>query len=1369
MAGKDFGGLDFSEIFKDLNQLANQVAKSAENVEQAAEDAGKRVGESFSDGVERGLEDAASRIAASSLKINKAFKDLAKKITSQSISLGGISIDFSDIDVDSADFQKKISEVFEKFKIDNAIEFDSKASEKQFKNMLALHTKYAIKLSKLQEQRPKLTSQASIKANAQEQLAVIDGLKEIQKILNQTSGMSTELPHVYTGDVKELRTSIDLIEQLERGEEKVGKQRNTNAEKIRKENKELKERNKILEEKVGPIREGELPPARKLRGRKPKVETYSAMSRDDATGYISDHYDHDVWDKWYSKSLDPFRTKIAETLEADIKMRNAALNQMWDEYKHLTGQDIGFDEFLNKKIPLYRGEPLDSQSQSEKALSFSLTPQTAEEFGERVLEIWLRPIDTLGMANPTYVHQPEAEVMVSKDMVPEYGKWRESLVTHQPNAISSDGIKTETDELVAQYQRILSTIREWQTLYQQLQTVSGRDTKELRTNVLSLLQNMSPELVSMIGGQFAENFAQGFKGVKTKDIVTQISRIAGADLLGSVTDQVGMLAGVDLDNFDFGKLPIQETHIDFLKEAFILLEKIDAKNKEIATASVPVVPTEVIGDIIPADDQNVKLEAEALYKVGEAADKAANSKKKFAKANKEVAASVTPSVEGLETEAEVMDEVGEKAKTAWSMTRPGVKTNTLAHTSDELENFNLPLDYMGERGQDAVQIFAKLKSEIEEMTGKPVIIDFVSDVNDEGQLEAVGATLKYVNEEAGVTVKQFYEIQRNQDGVLVATQSHEKATLAAAKAAKVFNTEMQQKLALEQIKTLETQMDDLKLDLTEVKSAANVINDKASLENFNLALRAAKEQAKQLKAGLKGQNTLDTIASMERALLTLPSRLDEVKRRLNALGDIEGVDVIDDVLRSINDEYQRFLTSDDSEEKVKLFRDLTSSMVWANAELRNLSGKNAENQRQESSVKKENDAQKKAARESYAAWWKTAIDAQDEADNYEKILLEREQQEKAKDERIIAARKKKEEEYNAWWQKALFDQERAPNLKYGKTTANSTRRKFDATEGAVDALGVTNPKILAKLDAYKEKVAEVEKLRERFASDHNAAEDTGLVKQFQKAAYEAENIRRGIKAVIDEEQKMMQLSAEQGFDPVELNTDQLSNLENEMIAHAKATAQGRMEIKGWNDDHTKMYYTVTNSKGVVEEMTMALGQGRNMMYQYRTATKETGTLMQQVFKGIKVKAKELLSFVIGGGSIYKAIAMLRQGIQYVREIDLALTELKKVTDETEESYDKFLETAAKTAEKVGSTIQKVVSSTADWARLGYSMKEAAEFAESTQILMNVSEFTDVSQATDTLISAVQAFGYTAETSMDVVDLLNTIGKQNCRNHIVIYG
>ena len=81
------------------------------------------------------------------------------------------------------------------------------------------------------------------------------------------------------------------------------------------------------------------------------------------------------------------------------------------------------------------------------------------------------------------------------------------------------------------------------------------------------------------------------------------------------------------------------------------------------------------------------------------------------------------------------------------------------------------------------------------------------------------------------------------------------------------------------------------------------------------------------------------------------------------------------------------------------------------------------------------------------------------------------------------------------------------------------------------------------------------------------------------------------------------------------------------------------------------------------------------------------------------KVKEIGTYFTGSSIIYKAVAEIRQGITYVREIDSALTELKKVTDETEESYDNFLDTASKTADKVGSTIKDIVSSTADWARL----------------------------------------------------------------------
>ena len=124
----------------------------------------------------------------------------------------------------------------------------------------------------------------------------------------------------------------------------------------------------------------------------------------------------------------------------------------------------------------------------------------------------------------------------------------------------------------------------------------------------------------------------------------------------------------------------------------------------------------------------------------------------------------------------------------------------------------------------------------------------------------------------------------------------------------------------------------------------------------------------------------------------------------------------------------------------------------------------------------------------------------------------------------------------------------------------------------------------------------------------------------------------------------------------------------------------------------------------------------------------------------------------------EGLQQVRRGVQYVREIDLALTELKKVTDETDAAYTKFLQNMSKTASVVGSTTSELTSSAADWARLGYSMQEAGELAKNTAILMNVSEFDNVNDATSALISTLQAFNYRAEDSLEIVDKLNIVGK-----------
>ena len=102
---------------------------------------------------------------------------------------------------------------------------------------------------------------------------------------------------------------------------------------------------------------------------------------------------------------------------------------------------------------------------------------------------------------------------------------------------------------------------------------------------------------------------------------------------------------------------------------------------------------------------------------------------------------------------------------------------------------------------------------------------------------------------------------------------------------------------------------------------------------------------------------------------------------------------------------------------------------------------------------------------------------------------------------------------------------------------------------------------------------------------------------------------------------------------------------------------------------------------------------------YRTATENVGTAWERLKAGVGKKFKEIIHYAIGGAGLYRFFNVIRQGVQYVKDIDLALTELRKVTDETEATYKKFLKTASQTAAKVGSTVKDVVSSTADWARL----------------------------------------------------------------------
>lgn len=121
--------------------------------------------------------------------------------------------------------------------------------------------------------------------------------------------------------------------------------------------------------------------------------------------------------------------------------------------------------------------------------------------------------------------------------------------------------------------------------------------------------------------------------------------------------------------------------------------------------------------------------------------------------------------------------------------------------------------------------------------------------------------------------------------------------------------------------------------------------------------------------------------------------------------------------------------------------------------------------------------------------------------------------------------------------------------------------------------------------------------------------------------------------------------------------------------------------------------------------------------------------------------------------------MLRM-VDSVVELDTAMTELRKVTDETDATYDRFLTNAVSRTRDLGASLTDVVASTADFARLGYSLEEAEQMADAAIIYKNVGDgIEDINQASESIIATMQAFGIEANDVMTIVDRFNAIGNK----------
>ena len=164
------------------------------------------------------------------------------------------------------------------------------------------------------------------------------------------------------------------------------------------------------------------------------------------------------------------------------------------------------------------------------------------------------------------------------------------------------------------------------------------------------------------------------------------------------------------------------------------------------------------------------------------------------------------------------------------------------------------------------------------------------------------------------------------------------------------------------------------------------------------------------------------------------------------------------------------------------------------------------------------------------------------------------------------------------------------------------------------------------------------------------------------------------------------------------------------------------------------------------------GQFNSMIVQARNA----GKLGKSFTESIKSAAASFTQWVSVTSIIMTGIRTLGQMKDAVYDIDTAMTNLYKVTDETSAKYQSFLKGSATEAKALGASISDLVTQTADWAKLGYSLDDAAKLSKNSMIYANVGEVDNATAVSD-LVTALKAFNSSASESIKYIDMYNQIG------------
>lgn len=309
--------------------------------------------------------------------------------------------------------------------------------------------------------------------------------------------------------------------------------------------------------------------------------------------------------------------------------------------------------------------------------------------------------------------------------------------------------------------------------------------------------------------------------------------------------------------------------------------------------------------------------------------------------------------------------------------------------------------------------------------------------------------------------------------------------------------------------------------------------------------------------------------------------------------------------------------------------------------------------------------------------------------------------------------------------------------KYNKRldSYNGKVDKYQATIDRFNDGGWTSKTYLKNVQAVRDAVKQYATLLNNIKTNQNGiATDEDI-----------QNLDKYEKKIKDTIATVTNMSAsEKGYNFVsgQKELDKIHKLLNE---NSKMSSEAKAKIKAYYREIESGNPTMSLDKIHAEIM---------KIYNAEIEAGRAGRSLKDIFQTSRLH--QMVAQVAGMFSFYDLINLGRQFASTVTDINTQITGLAKVSEQSSKQIYADFDSYADIAKEVRGTISDTIAATADWSKNGYSIPDAKQLAEVSQLYKNVGDGIDIDAANESLISTLKGFQLEADQAEHIVDVFNEV-------------